>query len=62
VLNAFYDMVRFTLPGCTGGSHWLKLIDTNLADQPDPAPFEFGATCDVTGRSLLLFMLSSDAR
>jgi glycogen operon protein len=61
VLNAFYDMVRFTLPDCAGGSHWSKLVDTNLADQSEPARFAFGATYDVTGRSLLLFILNSEA-
>jgi glycogen operon protein len=60
VLNAFYDIVRFTLPDCAGGSHWSKLIDTNLADRSEPARFEFGAAYDVTGRSLLLFTLGAD--
>jgi hypothetical protein len=37
------------------------LVDTNLADETAPAPFEFGATYDVTARSLLLFILEADA-
>ena len=49
------------LPTVPGGRDWLRLLDTNLPDQDedmeDALPFEFGHPYEVTGRSLLLFLL-----
>lgn len=56
VLNAHHDVVRFRLPEAVGGSQWVRLIDTNN-DQTDPPSFAFGHDYEVTGRSLLLFIL-----
>jgi glycogen operon protein len=44
-----------------GGRDWLRLLDTNLPDQDedmeDALPFKFEHPYEVTGRSLLLFLL-----
>jgi glycogen operon protein len=54
VVNGHHDVVRFALPEVTGGARWEILIDTNLPEQSEPAPFPFGHAYEVTGRSLLL--------
>ena len=60
VLNAYHDLVGFTLPETAGGSQWQLLIDTNLAEDAEMGTFTTGAVYGVTGRSLLLFALGSD--
>jgi glycogen operon protein len=60
VLNAYHDLVEFSLPETPGGSHWQLLIDTNLADVAELGTFATGEAYGVTGRSLLLFALESD--
>jgi isoamylase len=60
VLNAFHDLVEFTLPKTAGGSVWSLLIDTNLAEDSEPGTFATGEIYGVTGRSLLLFVLEPD--
>jgi hypothetical protein len=61
ITNAHHDVVVFTLPTVPGGRDWLRLLDTNLHDQDedmeDALPFKFGHPYEVTGRSLLLFLL-----
>jgi len=57
VLNAYHDVVRFTLPEVVGGRDWACLVDTNQPDLDDDAVFPFAHEYDVTGRSLLLFLL-----
>jgi isoamylase len=61
ILNAHYDVVDFKLPKVTGGRDWERLIDTNLPDEDQdpevPVRLEFGHEYQVTGRSLLLFLL-----
>jgi glycogen operon protein len=61
VLNAYHDLVEFSLPETPGGSHWQLLIDTNLADDDELGTFATGEAYGVTGRSLLLFALEADA-
>jgi glycogen operon protein len=61
VLNAHDDVVRFTLPTAVGGREWVCLIDTNQADMTWLPRFPFGHVYEVTGRSLLLFMLRPEA-
>ena len=60
VLNAHDDVVRFTLPQAAGGREWVRVIDTNQAGMADMPGFAFAHEYDVTGRSLLLFMLKPD--
>jgi isoamylase len=57
ILNAYHDVVRFTLPAASGGEEWVCLIDTNQAGPDDLPRFKFGQVYEVTGRSLLLFVL-----
>jgi glycogen operon protein len=61
ITNAHHDVVVFTLPTVPGGRVWLRLLDTNLPDQDedmeDALPFKFEHPYEVTGRSLLLFLL-----
>ena len=60
VLNSHHDVVRFTLPEATGGRDWMCLVDTNHPELEEPAMYAFGHEYEVTGRSLLLFMLVPD--
>jgi isoamylase len=56
ILNAHGDVVPFRLPEAVSGTRWVRLIDTNLeSDELDN--FELGHVYQVTGRSLLLFIL-----
>ncbi|MBX9931884.1 MAG: glycogen debranching protein GlgX [Methylobacterium sp.] len=55
--NAYHDMVSFTLPESVGGEAWTRLIDTNLSDSQEAAHVGIGETYDVTGRSMLMFVL-----
>ena len=60
ITNAHHDVVLFTFPKAQGGRDWLRLIDTNLPydeDDYDAPTFKFGHRYEVTGRSLLLFLL-----
>jgi isoamylase len=61
ITNAHHDVVVFTLPRVTGGRDWLRLVDTNRPDEDDDrygvTPYKFGQRYEVTGRSLLLFLL-----
>ena len=49
VLNAYHDLVEFSLPETPGGSHWQLLIDTNLADDDELGTFATGEVYGVTG-------------
>jgi isoamylase len=66
ITNAHHDVVVFALPKATGGRDWLRLVDTNLPDEDDEydrsATFKFGHPYQVTGRSLLLFLLRRPKR
>jgi glycogen operon protein len=57
VLNAHHDVVRFTLPAAIGGREWVCLVDTNQPEMTGLPRFRFEHVYEVTGRSLLLFML-----
>jgi isoamylase len=57
ILNAHDDLVPFKLPEAAGGSRWVRLIDTNKGQSDDLEEFDFGQVYEVTGRSLLLFIL-----
>jgi isoamylase len=61
IVNAHHDVVVFTLPEVAGGRDWSRLVDTNLPgedeDPEDAVRFDFGHRYEVTGRSLLLFVL-----
>jgi isoamylase len=69
VLNAYHDLVQFTLPQAApadvtpkgkktaNGERWSLLIDTNLTQEATEGDFKPGQIYGVTGRSLLLFVL-----
>ena len=57
ILNSFHDAVNFALPESTGGSGWELLLDTHVLDQKGRPSFKFGNHYQVTGRSLLLFLM-----
>ncbi|HEX5477488.1 MAG TPA: glycogen debranching protein GlgX [Burkholderiales bacterium] len=59
VMNAHHDVVNFELPAVPEGRQWARLIDTNDPALGDGA-YSFGAVYEVTGRSLLLFLLERD--
>jgi glycogen operon protein len=59
ILNAYHDVVVFTLPGVPGGSSWKCLVDTNLPERGDEPHFAAGDRYEVTGRSFLLFVLEA---
>jgi glycogen operon protein len=55
-------VVKFKLPEVTGGATYLCLLDTNVPDRDEAPRFRTGDEYEVTGRSLLLFMLQPDGR
>ena len=61
VLNAYHDVVKFTLPEVVGGQTWRCLLDTNAPDRAGTPRFQNGEEYEVTGRSLLLFVLQPDS-
>jgi glycogen operon protein len=60
LFNAYHDLVSFTLPETVGGEAWTRLLDTNLPDSQDAESFSFNKPYDVTGRSLLMFVLKPE--
>jgi glycogen operon protein len=62
VLNAYHDVVRFTLPECALCVGWRMLLDTNIPDVEKSDIFKIGDGYDVTGRSVVAFQLTSDAQ
>ncbi|HEX3945328.1 MAG TPA: glycogen debranching protein GlgX [Rhizomicrobium sp.] len=60
LLNGYHDLVGFTLPECAGGAGWQRLLDTNLPEDEEQVSFAFGGQYDLSGRSLLLFLLQPE--
>jgi len=56
-VNAYHDVVDFTLPEIPGHDQWSCLIDTNAPIRETLDDFGSGDVYQVTGRSLLLFAL-----
>ncbi len=59
IMNGHHDVVNFKLPEVTEGKRWKRLVDTNLPSTTETPQFEFGHLYQVTGRSLLLFVLEN---
>jgi len=57
IFNVHDDVVKFTLPDCSGGCTWSRIIDTNLDSKARSARFNTGHEYHVTSKSLLLFTL-----
>jgi isoamylase len=51
----------FKLPEVAGGDVWRCLIDTNVSERAEEPVYAHGSNYEVTGRSLLLFVLESSA-
>ncbi len=62
VLNAYHDVVAFTLPEVVGGQKWQCLLDTNIPDDVTRESFQTGETYEITGRSLVLFVLEPESK
>jgi glycogen operon protein len=62
VLNAFHDVVNFTLPEVVGGKDWRVLLDTNIPDDANHHSIGTGEAYEITGRSLVLFVLEPESR
>ena len=62
IFNAHYDVVVFTLPTVAHGKYWKLHVDTNLDEAvvASKPRFDFGHQYEVTGRSLLLFVLEAE--
>ena len=60
--NAYHDVVEFTLPEVPEGKRWISLLDTNAPERTEAPAFEFGHVYEVTGRSLLVFVLGLEDR
>ncbi len=57
LLNAYHDVVPFTLPEVAGGRNWAIVFDTNMPERTTEETFVFGEAYEVTGRSCVLFAL-----
>jgi len=62
VLNAHHDVVKFMLPEVVGGSVWRCLLDTNDPDDNTHHSFNTGSEYEITGRSLVLFVLEPESK
>jgi len=58
VLNAYHDVVQFTLPDCNGCAGWRLLLDTNIPEDEGEL-FDVSHVYDVTARSFVAFQLAS---
>ena len=57
ILNAYHDVVPFTLPPITGGAGWRRLLDTTDPElRDDRILHEAGQPFSAPGRSLVLFI------
>jgi isoamylase len=59
VFNSYEGPVGFRLPEAPESRNWRLLVDTNNPNQV--SSFAFGETYEVTGRSLLAFLLERAA-
>jgi isoamylase len=59
VLNAYHDVVEFTLPDIPGDRAWINLLDTNVPQRDELPQLTSGDTYAITGRSVVLFALRS---
>jgi len=59
VVNAYHEMVAFTLPDCTDGKHWKLLFDTSMPDEVREEAFNIADVYPVVARSCLLFRLNA---
>jgi isoamylase len=61
LLNAHHEEVKFALPVASEGTAWLRTFDT-IAPRVDEQPYAGGATYPLQGRTLAVFVLTSQPR
>ena len=59
-LNAYHDVVGFTLPETPGGAVWTRLLDSNLGNTVEAENHRVGDRYTVTGRSVVAFVLKPE--
>jgi isoamylase len=57
VLNAYHELVEFTLPAANGGGRWKRVLDTNVAEQIEGFEAAAADQYGMTARSLVMFVL-----
>jgi glycogen operon protein len=55
-------VVNFALPEVVGGTIWRCLLDTNNPDDSSHESFQTGDHYEITGRSLVLFVLEPESK
>ena len=58
LFNAYHEDFPFTLPEHLGGSHWVRMLDTNRPDAEDERDLISGTDISLTSRSFQLLRLS----
>jgi isoamylase len=61
VMNAYEGAVDFRFPEVPEAKNWRLLLDTNIPDSTADEVFGFGDNYEVTGRSMLAFLLEGAA-
>ena len=59
VLNANADLLPFTLPDCSAGKTWARILDTTEPEATEGDKYPIGFVYPATGRSLVLFALNA---
>ena len=59
MLNANADVLPFTLPDCTAGRTWARILDTTEPDAAGNDEYPIGSVYSMVGRSLALFALNA---
>lgn len=60
IFNSFENEVDFKLPQSAIGPRWSLALDTNDPEKAGDS-FDFGSTCNVAGRSFVLFISTSNS-
>ena len=61
LLNAHHEEVPFALPSISPNTAWVRMLDT-IAPHVEERRYTGGATYPLQGRTLALFILSSERR
>jgi glycogen operon protein len=56
MMNAYWKRLRFVLPRADGGYVWRVEVDTAKTPAPDERTLEGGATYELVGRSMAIFL------
>ena len=61
LLNAHHEEVQFALPAASEGTAWMRMFDT-IAPRVDEHPYAGGETYPLQGRTLAVFVLTTQGR